>query len=123
MKYREQLPPNCPPADAKEITTPFVIYRLVKNNPPTEKDFKSYRELNPKGRRRGEECIARGLSVWAEREDAEAKLDELPSFTDSFVCTVQLEAGAGRILKTGSLSHHTWWPLADFDILAHCVVE
>ena len=36
------------------------------------------------------------------------------------VCRVVLDKGAGRILKTGSEAHYTWWPLADYDILANC---
>ena len=40
-------------------------------------------------------------------------------------CEVTLDRGSGRIRRTGSRSgHQTWWPLADFDILANCrVVE
>ena len=34
-----------------------------------------------------------------------------------------LESGAGSMQQTGRPSHHTWWPLAEFDILGRCAVE
>lgn len=45
---------------------------------------------------------------------------KLPALRGKRICRVQLMAGAGRIRQTGKPSHHTWWPLADFDILGHC---
>ena len=37
------------------------------------------------------------------------------------LCTVILDRGAGRIMQTGKDPHHsTWWPLANYDILANC---
>ena len=41
MTYREPLPEGCPPDDAEEITTPRIVYRLVRSNPPTDDDFRS----------------------------------------------------------------------------------
>jgi len=29
----------------------------------------------------------------------------------------------GKIKQTGKKSHYTWWPFADFDILANCRVR
>ena len=36
------------------------------------------------------------------------------------VCQVTLGTGAGRIMKTGGRSHHTWWPYGDYGILTNC---
>ena len=123
MKYREPMPDGCPPNDAEEIATAWGVIRLVRTNPPTDDDFRSQRAEKPSHQFRGvTECQARGLSVYAARQDAERAL-KLPSLRGRLLCGVRLEAGAGHIQQTSRPSHHTWWPLADFDILARCAME
>lgn len=124
MRYREPLPEGCPPDAAEEIVSSRETYRLVRTNPPTEADFLSQRAENPDRTfpRTIDECRARGLSVFGERHDAEKAL-KLPRLSGRAVCRLRLGAGAGQIQKTGGRSHHTWWPLADYDILAGCEVE
>ena len=123
MRYREPLPKGCPPDVAEEIVTSRIVFRLVRSNPPADVDFESQREQKPYQQFQGvSECQARGLSVFARRSDSEKAL-KLPSLRGRLICGVQLKYGAGHIQQTGRPSHHTWWPLADFDILAHCVVE
>lgn len=116
MPYREPLPENCPPETAEEITEPRIVYRLVRNDPPTDDDFRSQRAANPHLARRGmTECQARGLSVFVSYADAERR-SRNGRLQGAMVCEVTLTRGAGRIARTGRRSHHTWWPLADFDI-------
>ena len=116
MPYREPLPDDCPPEAAEEITKPRIVYRLVRHNPPTDDDFRSQRAEKPYLELRNiTECQARGLSVFANRADAERGA-RIERFHGALVCEVTLNRGAGRIAKTGRRSHHTWWPLADFDI-------
>lgn len=124
MRYREPLPEGCPPDAAEEIVSSRETYRLVRTNPPTEVDFLSQRAENPVGKLPDgiDECRARGLSVFGERHDAEKAL-KLPRLSGRAVCRLRLGAGAGQIQKTGGRSHHTWWPLADYDILAGCELE
>ena len=123
MRYREPLPEGCPPDAAEEISTAWRVFRLVRTNPPTNSDFRSQRAERPSYQFRGvTECQARGLSVFAARQDAERAL-KLPSLRGRRLCRVQLEAGAGHIMQTRRPSHHTWWPLAEFNILAQCAVE
>ena len=123
MSYREPLPHGCPPDAAKEINEPLLVFRLVKTNPATDDDFKSQQAQYPTRQFDGvSECQARGLSVYTDQEDAERQL-KLARFRGYYLCGVRLEAGAGSIQKTGNRSHHTWWPLAEFDILARCNVE
>ncbi len=122
MSYREPLPEGCPPDDAEEIAVGREVFRLVRTNPPTPDDFQSLRAEKPNAVFRVSECQARGLSVFADRRDSEKAL-KLPRLRGRLICRLRLEAGAGRIQQTGRPSHHTWWPLADFDILAHCGVE
>ena len=121
MTYREPLPEGCPPDDAEEITTPRIVYRLVRSNPPTDDDFRSQRAENPhRISRRVTECQARGVSVRADLDEA-IELMSLPRMQGRLLCQVQLDDGAGHIMQTGEWPNHsTWWPLADFDILANC---
>lgn len=123
MSYRESLPEGCPPDAAEETAVPREVFRLVRNHPPTLEDFRSQRAEKPNAIFHVTECQARGLSVFAERRDAADKALKLPRFRGCLVCRVTLQPGAGRIQQTFQPSHHTWWPLAAFDILAHCGVE
>ena len=123
MSYTEPLPPGCPPDGAEEITAQRDVFRLVRSNPPTLEDFRSQREERPDAVFHGvTECQARGLSVFADRQDSQ-KAAKLPRLRGRAVCRVKLEAGAGRIQQTGKPSHHTFWPLAAFDILGQCEME
>ena len=123
MTYREPLPEDCPPDNAEEITEPRVVYRLVRSNPPTDDDFRSQRAEKPnRVFRRVTECRARGVSV---RTDLAEAIDmmRMPQMQGRLLCQVRLDHGAGRIMQTGEWPNHsTWWPLADFDILANCQV-
>ncbi len=124
MTYGEPLPVGCPPDVAEEIAQPRELFRLVRSLPPVEEDFRSWRAEQPQRGLPKEltECQARGLSVYAERYDLERIL-KLPKFRGRWICRLRLRAGAGRIQQTGRPSHHTWWPLADYDILGQCHVE
>ncbi len=122
MIYREPLPEGCPPDAADEIAAAREVFRLVRNNPPTPDDFQSQRAEKPEAVFHISECQARGLSVFAQRRDSERAL-KLPTLRGRLICRLRLEAGAGRIQQTGRPTHHTWWPLAAFDVLAHCGVE
>ena len=122
MSYREPLPDDCPPNDAEGIDAPRIVYRLVRNNPPTDDDFRSQRAERPEQIFRDvTECQARGLSVFTNLNIAE-RLSTSGRLQGMAVCRVTLATGAGRIQPTGRRSHHTWWPLADYDILTNCQV-
>ena len=124
MSYRELLPEGCPPAEACEIVDEKVVFRLVATNPATGDDFRSQRAERPDAKFPPQinECVARGVSVHADRKDSD-KARRLPRFRRALICKVRLMAGAGNIQQTFEPSHHTLWPLATFDILANCHVE
>lgn len=123
MNFCEPLPEGCPPDGADEIAARRDVFRLVRKNPAGLDDFRSQRAEQPEAKFPNvTECQARGLSVFAERGDSE-KAKKLPKLRERLICRVRLEAGAGHILQTGRPSHHTWWPLADFDIIAHCETD
>ena len=121
MSYRDPLPEGCPPSEAEEIKAERVVYRLVCANTPQLGDFQSQRMERPQTIFRVPECLACGISVHTQQFDSE-RIRKLPRFRNSLVCRVRLQNGAGRIQQTFQPSHHTWWPLAAFDILSHCEV-
>ena len=124
MTYREPLSEGCPPEAAVEIDSEMRIYRLVKAYPATLDDFQSQRAGRPSANFKGvTECEACGVSVFTDLRDATHKAMLLPRFRGFQVCPVRLTVGAGRIQQTFQPSHHTWWPLAEFDILRHCETE
>ena len=117
MTYREPFPDDCPPDEAEEITSPRLIYRLVRNNPPTDQDFVSQRP--DRVFRNISECQARGLSVRTNLDSA-MELRGLRTMRGTMLCQVRLDYSAGRIMQTGEDPHHsTWWPLADYDVLVN----
>lgn len=121
VTFREGLPPNCPPSAAQEIRERQDVYRLVRTDPPTDDDFRSQRAEKPSHRFR-DECRVGGLSVHTDRRDSE-RARRLPTLQGRLICRLRLDAGAGMLLQTGRPSHHTWWPLAGYDVLTVAAVE
>ncbi len=119
--YLEPLPEDCPPEESEYINETRIVFRLVRNDPPTDDDFMSQRAQRPNRRFRVSECQARGLSVHSD-VNASRAIQKLPRMRmqGMKVCRVVLDSGAGRIQKTGGHYHYTWWPLANFDILGNC---
>lgn len=96
MTYREPLPEDCPPSEAEEVAGMREVYRLVRNNPPAELDFRSQRAVRmPYSRCRSGDV-----------RDCE-RARKLPALRGRLICRVQLITGAGRIQPTGRPSHHT----------------
>ena len=120
MRYRDELPEDCPPAEAEEIAEPRIVYHFVRRVPPTRRDFRSQRQRRPEANRSAsDECISAGLSVFADPAEM-ADMQRRGYFARRIICRVELGMGAGAILKTRGGSHYTWWPAAEWDIAAHC---
>lgn len=122
MSFRESLPDGCPPSESEELSSERVVSRLVRNNPPTEDDFRSQRSERPLVVFDVSECLARGVSVYERQADCE-KTRKLPRFRRSHVCRVRLKSGAGHLQQTFKPSHHTWWPFAAFNVVEHSQVQ
>ena len=118
MRYRENLPPDCPPPQAVPLTAPSTFYRLVNRYPPTEQDFISVWQEQSERRQRLDPCQSRGLSLFSSADEAH-KRTSYPTLRRKLVCAVRLTPDAGPLLMT-SRHHYTWWPLRDYDIIAHC---
>lgn len=107
-------PPNCPPATAA-APTGQVVYRVASGQSPAAQDFLSYLEM---GRRiaAGRECLARGLSVYTDKADAE---NRARLYGGTYIAEALLDGSSGALAATPNQktpdSHHTWWPFDGVD--------
>lgn len=114
MEWTEELPENCPPADAEPPSGSVV--RLVNNDPPADADFLSLAELNPSKIWNDDEldCQSRGLSVYRDRADALRTKARIPALRGRLLAEADIAGEAGLIKATPPArdpksSHHTWW--------------
>ena len=121
MIFRENLPPRCPPNDALHVEETRTFYRLVKGIPPDDTDFQSRwqerPDLRPNWMSKGEECDAKGLSVF-DNPAAANSMTKYPDHRNKVVRGVEVTPQSGPI-KQGRSSHYTWWPYRDYNILDH----
>ena len=124
MKYREQLPEDCPPrrcgidtGNKRGVPTRALIAAK-------QKQISGLSALNDRTlcSRRLPNAKRVAYPSFARRTDAEKRL-RLQKMRGRKICRLRLSAGAGHIQQTGRKSHYTWWPFADYDILAQCTVE
>lgn len=116
--WPEYYPAQCPPEDSHPAAG--VFYRLVDELPPADVDAKSHLELKLEGHKRfktrkfSDDCMASGLSVFAEFESAVAKKELIPALRDKKVAKGDI-SGPGKVKRTGEdPGHHTWWrPVGD----------
>lgn len=115
MKWFEELPEQCPPADAQSLEN-FVCFRLCETSSPCDEDFHSHRQKAPHQRFNTPECIARAVSVFNDREAA-ANLLKLPAHRNKSIVRLKLVSTDGVAKKTGNnKSHFSWWRSSLFDI-------
>ena len=117
MKFRNHLPLNCPPEDAKEASG--NVYMLVNGNTPKQEDFLSKREKHPDKppfEPDERECQACGLSVYTEISELLNTRSRHRGFRKMKPALGQLTSDQGVMKQTPSLdspSHHTWWVADD----------
>lgn len=75
---------------------PCIVYRLVRNNSPTNEDFWSEQAGKPTTRSNESEFRRRGSSVFTDRCVSERTANS-PNLMDSAICQVVLPTGSGRI--------------------------
>ena len=122
LKFRDELPPGCPPEDAQEISEARVMYYLITSFPPTDLDFVPVAMQRDVSADPAEViCRAHGLSVFNTRRQLERGPGALLPFHGHLISRLHLVPRAGRIKRTGkNRGHHTFWPYASFNLLEHC---
>jgi hypothetical protein len=88
MSYREPLPENCPPPEAKEIMTAREVYRLVRSNPPMLDDFRSQRAEKPG-------AVLRDMSPGTRRSDAHVLNVVIPAAAGPFRLVLEAASAPG----------------------------
>ena len=99
-------------------------YRIANGNPATTEDFFSQRKMQPDKVFKGlgiDECVARAVSLFSEREEAEKRL-KLPKFKKASIALVTLEPKDGVLKKTFGIAHYSWWRTKDFNVLQAKIV-
>lgn len=105
--WYEELPKYCPPEDAFPPQS-RIFYRVSEGNPSKDSDFFSQRKLQPQKQFNVDECIARAVSVFENKSDAE-RIAKLPKFKGCVIAEIALTEKDGLIKKTFSKSHYSWW--------------
>jgi hypothetical protein len=118
MQWPSYFPKDCPPHNA--LDTSGIVYRIIKEEIPQERDFFSWREENKDQACPSTvtECQACGLSVYTDKNDAEQTIRRIPRFKKSRIAIGTLTSGMGMMANTPSRtskSHHTWWTSKDIE--------
>lgn len=115
-KYKEHVPENCPPNEAKDEMIELV-YRICLNNPPAPEDFLSHVEMKKKFPPELT-CKAAGISIHTNIEDSERLKRLVPAYRKKgYISRGEIPKGIGKTLATPSKgdSHHTCWVFRDKD--------
>ena len=113
MSYFEELPDQCPPADATSLNG--VFYRLVNKNNIVCDDFWSHRKIYPHKIFNVDECRVRSVSIFDNGDDC-MKLTKLSLHKEKKVAEVTLNNTSGVAKRTGNeKSHYSWWRSTNFN--------
>lgn len=112
MTFPDDWPAGCPPDDAEDASGD--VFRVVKANPPTPEDLKSYHEL---GISRGDPILRCGISVFRLLSDAEHASRKFRNL-GKVLAKAALQPQHGKTKQTGRPTHTTWWPYVEVDRVA-----
>lgn len=110
MRFPEYFPEGCPPAEASD--NEILLFRFCQSAIPTEDDFVSYYQRNPK--KYSGNIQAYGLSVFPTEEDCISARKKSPFLSKKypFWSSGKNTPERGKTLKTPSKenpAHITWW--------------
>jgi hypothetical protein len=117
MGYWENLPQQCPPAEAQDVAIE-VAYRVVYADPPQKDDFASHAKLGKKAPESVDPCAWASCSMCTriDRMRNFAGLPKVRGKGPTFVAKLSIPAGSGMSLKKGY--HIDFWMFDTFDPVA-----
>lgn len=112
--FKDDLPENCPWPGCSNPSRSYILYRLIKEDKPTEGDFKSHYQANPSKRnsyKRKDKthCMSKGVSFHATQKASE-NLKRLPKFRQhKAVIQLELNEASGVVSPVDDSKHVTCW--------------
>lgn len=89
----------------------ITLYRIVRTNPPTVDDMRSYAELgipllrdDPESRR-----LARGISLFDSLRQARHLAHRKRWLGNAFIAELAIPVGSFQLERTGGRGHYTLW--------------
>lgn len=121
FEWYEELPEQCPPADARTIHVAGETFYRFGELPVTSALFDSQRKIKPTQHFKLDECQARSVSVFPFKEIAEfVKNEKLPNLRNKEIIAVTLFFKDGLVKNTPSAfshkTHHSWWRSTAFSV-------
>ena len=121
MKWFEELPPGCPPAEATPSDGPFFRLGSI---PPEDSDFWSHRKRFPNKFFQVSECQARSISVFDSASAVENLKRRYPILTQKPIFQIDLTPKDGLALQTGDNEHHfSWWRSTEFQMTTIKIID
>jgi hypothetical protein len=122
VTYAEDLPPSCPPGEAKDVPLE-VVYRFLTSDAANAREFRSHAAQGKPNRTNVDPCSFASCSLLA---DFEKYLTNLPNMrkAHTHVARLQIPEGVGRSnpKKKNGTVHFDFWCYAG-QSLADCVEE
>ena len=119
--WYEELPAGCPPITSKEANGLF--YRLIDGQGITLEDFDSHEKAGKSYRKNSTcPCKARAVSIF-ENLGGCVNLKKLSVHKDKLIAEVNLTQADGKVSKTGSPYHYSWWRTVSFEYSAAIIAE
>jgi hypothetical protein len=120
VSWAKQLPEDTPPEDVVIACNGESLFRLIhEDNVMTAEDLKTYAELHPEKRYRGDLWKASGLSSFCTLKDARS-MSKLPSLRHLHgIAEIIMCPTYGVMQNTPSnkcTNHYTWWHTTFFDL-------
>lgn len=116
MTYMEDLPDQCPPAEAED--QPFgPAYRILPADQVELKHFYSHHKLGKPKPAGVDDCRYMSCSLFGSEEKARA-IASLPKFrvTSTHLAEINVPSGVGSSLINEKTKHIDFWPFDPFDV-------
>jgi len=114
--WKENLPINCPPLNAKEIKT--EVFRIIKDEVPTEHDFAPYSKLYPDNPRYNSLCKAYAVSFYDSFQNAKIALEDAldrGNNIGSFIGQYEINENDGINEYKSNTGHYSTWFYKSWD--------